>query len=154
MKKALLIYLCFVLLGVFKVSARCAEPVTVTEEPIIVEDEVPLNIDDVIANPKAYTDMLECYVVTDDFIGYRLKDSTVMFADCEGELIYDGSYFGDHDGSRTLCDMSMELMEYAEHYMKEHFQHYGYVEYTEYNGDTCIATDETGERYIVQFGEM
>ena len=149
MKKTLYgILLCFIILGVQSVCAKEATSVVTTET------EVTFDIDDVIENPAKYMELLEVYVQLEDITGYKLKDSTVMFVDLGGELVYDGSYFGDHDGSLAKCEMPFDAMEYAECYMKEHFEHYGYVEFSDYTGDSCIASDLTGERYIIQFGEM
>ena len=148
MKKFLFLLLtCFYLLGAHKVYALCDN--TNTVEIVTMK---PFDITSVIAEPALYRDKLEIYgFVEPDITSYRYKDSTVMFIDFEGELQYEGSYYGDHEGSISMCNMSMADMEYAEHYMKEHFNHYGFVTYYDFDGQVCTAIDETGEKFIIQF---
>lgn len=157
MKKFLLLTtICFILFGAHKAYALCEdveqqEKYTVTDVKSVSLLK-PFDIVSVIDNPELYPNDLELYGVFEPGIAsYRYKDSTVMFVDYEGELQYAGSYYGDHDGSISMCNMSMAAMEYAEHYMKEHFNHYGFVTYYDFDGQVCTAVDETGEKFIIQF---
>ena len=147
MKKTLLLLVCFTLFGL---QGFAYETTELTESEVKVME--PFDIISVITEPENYRDKLEVYgIVEPDITSYRYKDSTVMFIDFEGELQYEGSYYGDHDGSISMCDMTMSDMEYAEEYMREHFNHYGFVTYYDFNGSNCIAVDETGEKYIIKF---
>ena len=157
MKKFLLLTtICFILFGAHKTYALC-EDVEQQEKYIVTDVETinllePFDMVSVIDNPELYKEELEVYgVVEPNIPSYRYRNSTVMFVDYEDELQYAGSYYGDHEGSITMCNMSMVAMEYAEHYMKEHFNHYGFVTYYGFDGQVCTAVDETGEKFIIQF---
>ena len=145
MKKVLTLFvICFSLLAVQGYSMKVDIPVETVVDYKCVDFESVLVPD---------VNNLIPFGEHSDYKSYRLKDSTIMFVEIDGTIYYDCSYFGDHDGSVSLCSMSLEEMGFAEQYMAEHFNHYGFVTYYDFDGERCTAVDETGEKYIVQFKE-